>query len=76
MNTSTKYFIMTTYLGFRQWHEDDLNFALSFWGDYKVTTLFDAREKLSEAQVQEQLASGDNTRDRNNQRQNRKGARS
>lgn len=55
MHDSTKYFISTTRLGFRQWQEDDLDLALSLWGDYEVTKLIDARGKLTDAQVQERL---------------------
>ncbi len=46
---------MTTCLEFRQWSEDNLDLALSLWGDDEVTKLIDARGKLSEAQVQERL---------------------
>jgi hypothetical protein len=42
MHNSTKYFIKTTRLGFRQWREDDLDLALSLWGDYEVTKLIDS----------------------------------
>lgn len=50
-----KYFLKTTRLGFRRWHEDDLRLALGLWGDYEVTKLIDARGKLSEEQVHERL---------------------
>jgi RimJ/RimL family protein N-acetyltransferase len=46
----------TRRLGFRTWSEDDVELALGLWGDPAVTRLIDARGKLSEEQVREQLA--------------------
>jgi len=43
-------------LGFRKWREDDLVFAKKLWGDYEVTKFFDARDKLSQNEIQERLA--------------------
>jgi ribosomal-protein-alanine N-acetyltransferase len=55
MKIEKKYFIRTARLGFRCWHEDDMDFALKLWGDYKVTRFIVARGKLSEEQVREYL---------------------
>ncbi|HJO63322.1 MAG TPA: hypothetical protein QF571_10955 [Desulfobacterales bacterium] len=43
-------------MGFRKWREDDLVFAKKLWGDYEVTKFFDARDKLSQNEIQERLA--------------------
>jgi RimJ/RimL family protein N-acetyltransferase len=55
MHDDGKYFIRTDRLGFRRWHEEDIDIALILWGDYEVTRLIDARGKLSEIHVQERL---------------------
>ncbi len=56
MKKCEKYFIKTGRLGFRQWREDDLVIAKKLWGDYEVTKFFDARDKLSQNEIQERLA--------------------
>jgi RimJ/RimL family protein N-acetyltransferase len=55
MNKWEQYFIKTSRLGFRKWHEDDLGIAIELWGDYEVTKFFDARGKLFRKEVQERL---------------------
>ena len=49
------FFLTTPRIGFRLWKEEDLCLAIGLWGDFKVTQLFDARGKLSQAQVNERL---------------------
>jgi RimJ/RimL family protein N-acetyltransferase len=56
VNQSEKYFLKTRRLGFRQWREADLSYALGLWGDYEVTKYFDGRGKLSRDEVQQRLA--------------------
>jgi RimJ/RimL family protein N-acetyltransferase len=51
----SEYFLRTPRIGFRLWQEDDLHLAVGLWGDFKVTQFFDARAKLSQAQVNERL---------------------
>jgi len=55
------YFLHTERLGFRLWHEDDLELAIGLWGDIKVTSLFDARGRWSDAEVKDRLALEINT---------------
>lgn len=50
-----RYFLRTPRLGFRSWSEDDLELAVSLWGDPEVTALFDSRGRLSREQVRERL---------------------
>ncbi len=50
-----KYFLKTSRLGFRHWHENDFDIALGLWGDYKVTKYFDSRGRLSRGEVKERL---------------------
>ena len=50
-----KYFLSTSRIGFRLWTEEDLHLAIGLWGDANVTQFFDARGKLSQAQVNERL---------------------
>jgi ribosomal-protein-alanine N-acetyltransferase len=50
-----KYFLRTARIGFRPWKEEDLHLAVGLWGDFMVTQFFDARGKLSQAQVNERL---------------------
>ena len=50
-----EYFLRTPRIGFRLWKEEDLHLAIGLWGDFKVTQFFDARGKLSQAQVYERL---------------------
>ena len=50
-----EYFLRTPRIGFRLWKEGDLHLAIGLWGDFKVTQFFDARGKLSQAQVNERL---------------------
>ena len=50
-----KYFLKSNRLGFRLWHQDDLDIATELWGDYEVTKFFDARAKWSPDQVRERL---------------------
>jgi ribosomal-protein-alanine N-acetyltransferase len=54
MTRSTKYFLTTQRLGFRQWTTGDLPLALALWGDPKVTALMGG--PFSEATVQKKLA--------------------
>jgi len=49
------YFLKTPRIGFRLWQEEDLHLAMGLWGDVKVTQYFDARGKLSQAQVNNRL---------------------
>ena len=49
------YFLRTPRIGFRLWQEENVNLAMGLWGDFKVTQFFDARGKLSPAQVNERL---------------------
>jgi len=51
----SEYFLRTPRIGFRLWNEEDLHLAIGLWGDFKVTQFFDARGKLSQAQVNERL---------------------
>jgi hypothetical protein len=51
----SKDFLSTPRVGFRLWKEEDLHLALDLWGDYRVTQYFDARGKLSQAQVNDRL---------------------
>lgn len=55
MNTTEKYFLKTSRLGFRHWHENDLSIAIGLWGDDEVTKYFDSRGKFSRDEVQERL---------------------
>ncbi len=55
MSISSKYFLRTPRIGFSLWKEGDLHLAIDLWGDFKVTRFFDARGKLSSAQVNERL---------------------
>jgi len=48
--------VQTSRLGFRQWHNDDLDIATDLWGDCKVTKFIDARGKLPKDMIQERLA--------------------
>jgi ribosomal-protein-alanine N-acetyltransferase len=56
VSISSKYFLKTARIGFRLWQEEDLPLAICLWGDFKVTQFFDARGKLSQAQVHERLS--------------------
>ena len=56
MNDGETYFLRTARLGFRQWCEEDLAFALKLWGDPEVTRWIDARGILSEENVRERLS--------------------
>jgi RimJ/RimL family protein N-acetyltransferase len=51
-----KYFLKSNRLGFRIWHQDDLDIATELWGDYEVTKYFDARGKWTHEEVQARLA--------------------
>ena len=53
--TTSKYFLKTQRIGFRRWAEEDLSLAIGLWGDFMVTRYFDARGKLTSAQVKERL---------------------
>ena len=53
--TDNKYFLSTKRLGFRTWTSCDLDLALSLWGDFEVTELFDSRGQLSSTQVNDRL---------------------
>jgi len=55
VSISSKYFLRTARIGFRRWKEEDLHLAIDLWGDFNVTRFFDARGKLSAAQVNERL---------------------
>lgn len=55
MTIVDRYFLHSERLGFRLWREDDLEIACELWGDYEVTKLFDARGKLSPAEVEERF---------------------
>ena len=55
MSISSKYFLRTARIGFSPWKEEDLHLAIDLWGDFNVTRFFDARGKLSAAQVNERL---------------------
>ena len=55
MAAPSKYFLKSRRIGFRIWKEEDLHLAIGLWGDVKVTQFFDARGKLSPAQVTERL---------------------
>ena len=50
-----EFFLVSARLGFRAWRDDDLELAMSLWGDPKVTRLIDARGRLSREQVLERL---------------------
>jgi len=45
------YFLTTPRLGFRSWRPEDLELAMSLWGDPRVTALIDARGRLTRDQV-------------------------
>ncbi len=47
-----RYFLATSRLGFRSWRVEDLDPAMSLWGDPRVTALIDARGRLMLEQVQ------------------------
>lgn len=49
------YFLTRERLGFRHWTEDDLDLAVSLWGDPRVTRLIDARAQLTRDEVRERL---------------------
>lgn len=49
------YFLLTPRLGFRSWSDEDLELAVSLWGDPDVTALFDSRGRLTREQVRERL---------------------
>lgn len=49
------YFLTSPRLGFSEWRDDDLDLAVSLWGDPRVTALFDARERLTREQVARRL---------------------
>lgn len=53
---SEAFFLTTERLGFRHWREDDIDLAVSLWGDPRVTRLIDARGQLTPEQVHERLA--------------------
>lgn len=55
MSDSRKYFLTTSRLGFRCWHEDDLPLALGLWRGFEVTKYLDARDRLSTRQVLDHL---------------------
>jgi RimJ/RimL family protein N-acetyltransferase len=55
LSTASKYFLKTQRIGFRRWTEEDLSLAIGLWGDLEVTRYFDARGKLTSAQVRERL---------------------
>ena len=48
------YFLVSKRIGFRFWHQDDLQLALDLWGNRQVTRLF-YKEGLNLSQVQERL---------------------
>ena len=52
----SEYFLRTSRIGFSLWQEEDLHLAIGLWGEVKVTQFFDARGKLSQAQVSERLS--------------------
>ena len=52
---SAAYFLTTQRLGFREWTMEDIPFAVSLWGDARVTHLIDARGQLSREQAIERL---------------------
>jgi [ribosomal protein S5]-alanine N-acetyltransferase len=49
------YFMTTSRLGFRHWTAEDIDLAMSLWGDPDVTALFDSRGPLTRDQVQARL---------------------
>ena len=49
------FFLNSRRLGFRTWTANDLELAQGLWGDPQVTRFFDARERLTEEEVQERL---------------------
>jgi ribosomal-protein-alanine N-acetyltransferase len=49
------YFLSSARLGFRTWRTDDLELAMSLWGDIEVTRLIDARGELTPEQVKQKL---------------------
>jgi RimJ/RimL family protein N-acetyltransferase len=53
--TDNKYFLYSKRLVFRTWNLGDLDLAIGFWGDLKVTKLVDSRGQLSNAQVKNRL---------------------
>jgi hypothetical protein len=56
MNRLEKYFLKTSRSGFRQWCQDDISDAIGLWGDYEVTTCFDARGKFSHSDFNSKAA--------------------
>lgn len=52
---SAPWFLATERLGFRCWRDDDLELAVSLWGDPRVTRLIDARPRLTRDDVRERL---------------------
>ena len=56
MDVGDDFFLNTERLRFRRWREEDIDYALMLWGDYRVTRLIDARGQLSKEQVSERLA--------------------
>lgn len=55
MTAAGAYFLSSRRLGFRRWHEQDLELALGLWGDPRVTRLIDARGRLSPDEVRQRL---------------------
>lgn len=49
------FFLTTHRLGFRYWHENDLDLAEALWGDNAVTRFIDARGQLSIDDVRKRL---------------------
>jgi len=49
------YFLVTSRCGFRSWRAEDLDLAMSLWGDPRVTARIDARGRLTPEQVREML---------------------
>ncbi len=49
------FFLRSGRLGFRLWREDDMDLAMSLWGDPKVTKLIVAPDRLTRDQVRQRL---------------------
>jgi RimJ/RimL family protein N-acetyltransferase len=63
---STRYFLTTRRLGFRQWTADDLPLAIGLWGDPQVTRFIVAGGQLTEAQIRDRLSREIGTADTHN----------
>ena len=56
-SNKTKYFLISSRLGFRTWNENDLPLALTLWGDERVTRYINSGNSLTNDHIRDRLSS-------------------